>query len=272
MSFNKNYIIPTPFNLVWSQVSGTESYGLEYHLTADLSIRMEELFSGNDEFPLGQYVINDDLRGTEKVNQIQIDNLWRTEFMPAKTSERIQRFFREGNITCFFSERHMKRLEEKWTNGGYTSGKVSVIFQGKIVNEIIELPPKEFKLIMDAFDELNVQATIDYRNSKQEMEEDYREAYEKKIAKREKYAQKNMFDKLREKHVQKKAAFSIGAIVLGISGYIAKRFLSTKGPWGIAASIVLGTIGVICEVYGQTELNNVTNSLLSKVDRGGYNL
>jgi F0F1-type ATP synthase assembly protein I len=270
VSFIQNYIIPTPFKLDWAYVSPSDNNGFDYHLSPDLTVRIEGLFSGRVEFIVPQHILAAD---GIKVAAIEAEHIWKTDYMPGKTNERIQRFFKEGNMTCFFTKAHIDWLVEAFDNNdehAYTSSNVSVLYKGRAVDDIVELPPAEFKMVMEVFDELNVQATIDFRASRETMEEDYQKAYEKKTAERERHSQQSAFDKLKNKGMRKRIAIAIGASVLGVCGHIFRRRLAGAGPWGIAAAILVGTLGIVFDVYGKQELTSVLQSILSKSDRGMF--
>lgn len=251
MSVDIRYLIMRPIQLPWLFVSPLDTKGLEYHLTPDLSICMEGIVSGEQEFIISHIMMG--VEGME-VDAIQADHIFNNEFLPAKSKERTAKAFRNEGVSCFFTIKQMDYLQKLFSERNFMSYTVTVKYKEKKVEEIEMLPPKEFKMISQVFEELDVQFTAPYKTNKGTFEERYEKGYEKKIAMHEEKVKKSLWDKVKEKSVMKRIGTSVGAIALGIGGMLARSKLSAiGGVGGTIAALALGTAGVLLELYGRAE-------------------
>lgn len=259
-----NYTIMKPIQMPWLFVSPLDNKGLEYHLTPDLSICIEGIISGEQEFVISHVVM-----GIEQieVNEIQAEQMFMTEFLPNKSKERISKAFKNEGISCFFSIKQMEYLQNLFTERNFMSYNVSVTYKDKKVEDVAMLPPKEFSLVSSAFDELDVHFNVSHKENKKEFVERYAQGYEKKVAKLEDHSRKNLWEKVKNKNMMKRIGTSLGAIVLGVGGMIARSKLSSGGGiGGMIAGLIFGTAGIVLELYGRQEAE-ITLRQLKVADR-----
>jgi hypothetical protein len=271
MNIHTNYMIMKPMQFPWLFVSPLDTKGLEFHLAPDLSICIEGIISGDQDFMISHIIM-----GVEQieVNEIQAEQMFLTEFLPNKSKERISKAFKNEGISCFFSIKQMEYLQTLFTEKNFMSYSVSVTYRDKKVDDIALLPPKEFNLVSAAFDELDVHWSVSHKENKKEFVERYADGYEKKVAKLEDHSRKDLWGKIKNKNMMKRIGTSIGAIVLGIGGFIARsRLSSSGGAGGIIAGLILGTAGVILEMYGRQEAENTLRQLkvADRAERVAFN-
>lgn len=259
MEVISNYFIMKPFQLPWMYVSPADSKGLEYHLSPDLSIRLDGIISGDLELVIGHIVLA--VEGIE-ANELDAESIFLNEFFPAKSKERIFKSFKDGQSSCFFNSRQMEYLQKLFTEKNFMSYNVTVFYKDKKVEMIEALPPKEFKMVMEVFNELQVQGAVDFKLSREEIEERYEKSYEKKVASLEEKTKKSLWEKVRNKDIRWQLLKSIGSIAIGIGGLIARNILAQRGDvLSSIVAVILGTLGILVELYGRQEAQNTLYSL-----------
>lgn len=271
MDFAKSLMIMKPFQLPWKFVSPANYRGLDYHLSPDLTIRLERIVNNTvrvDEngLPLRAAEDAELLVGQEiflsyedghfgDLSSLGAERIFKNEILSLKNQERIDKCFskQSDNISCFLTESQMAHFHQLFESYIFVCHEVSVRYKGSLIDDIAELPPKEFKLAADAFAELNVvQATVDYSESKQELNDAYHEYLEKKVASRELDDQDSLWDRMKKPGRKKAAAKTIGSLIAGAACWGIKRKLLASKSWiGIVAGTVLSVVGVVCELYGK---------------------
>lgn len=271
MSVDMKYMIMRPIQLPWLFVSPLDTRGLEYHLTPDLSICMEGIISGEQEFIISHVMMG--IEGIE-VNEIVANQMFINEFLPGKSKERLVRAFKNDGVSCFFTIKQMEYLQKLFEERNFMSYNVTVMYKDKRVEEIEMLPPKEFKLVSDVFADLDVQFSCSYKTNKEAFEGRYNEGYEKKIASTETKNKATLWEKVKDKNVLKRIGTSVGAIALGIGGMLVRsKLASLGGVGGTIAALVLGTAGVVLELYGRSEAQDTLVKLKfeQKTERMAFN-
>ncbi|PGQ88243.1 hypothetical protein [Priestia megaterium] len=279
MNIIQNYIIMHPFQLPWRFVSPAHFKGLDYHLSPDLTIRLEGLYSSTVRVNEKNQIVSDPedmelLVGVEiftsysedhfNATGLNAERIFNNEIMSAKSKERINKAFADKNdqLTCFFTESQMNHFQELFESTFYFCSSVTVLYNGKEINDIAELPQKEYKLALAAFAELQVQATIDYKKSKEELEGAYSEYLEKKVAKEDVKQQQSILDRLKNKGVKKGILKAFGALAVGSISWLVKRKLIDSGGWvGSVAAVLIGVAGVGFELYGRQQTQTILRGL-----------
>lgn len=253
MELKFDFHIIKPIQLPWEMVSPTELGGLEYHLSPELSMQMNGIVTGDQVFHVGEQLI---YMGQQEVTGFQIEEVFLNEIMPNKSQERIKKSFREGRSTCFFTSRQMDYFQQLFTERNFMSNDVSVYYKGHRVDDIIQLPSKEYKMIIAAFEELDVKWCLGER-SREETNEKFEESIKENAGKLGDNSKQNAKEKLKDKRFLKRLAIGIGAIMIGIGALIGRKKLSDGKGTGVAiAAVLVGTVGVIMEAFGRQELQN----------------
>lgn len=256
---NQGYAIMKPIQLPWMFVSPSGLKGLDFHLAPDLFIRLEGIISGEQEFIVGHFVLQ--VEGFE-VDELTAEQIFMNEYLPAKSKERINKAFKDGQNSCFFTMKQMEQLQVLFGAKNFMSYDVSVYYKDRKVEDVPSLPPDEFKKISKAFSELDVFGKDSWKETQQEREEKYDQVYMQKTAELEDKQKKSLWEKVKGKGMRKRAGFAFGTIVAGALAFVAQRKLADRG--GILAmvgSVIVGSAAVILELYGSNEAGNVIKQL-----------
>lgn len=267
MSFSKEYMIIEPFNLPWAHVSPANEQGLEYHLSPHLSILIDGIVSGEDKFLISHFLLQLD---NIETNELEGEHIFRTEMLPAKSKERIKRAFDDDETTCFFSTRQMENLQKLFESKNFMSYEVKVVYGGTVVDDVVELPKSAFDLVIEAFEELHVQGTFDFKKHKEDLEEDYRKALETKVSSIEEKSQGNLWSRMKKKGLRKKLAMAMGCLTIGVAGFIGRRMIEPGGMRNTAFSVILGVIGIAAEMYGRNMMEDVIGEVSIGRAKGAF--
>lgn len=259
MKINKQYVILEPLQLPWLYVTPTSDNGLEYHLSTKLSVRINGIVSGEDAFVTSHMLAAID--GLE-VSELEAEQQYEVEIMPGVTRERVAKTFKTGESSAFFTTRQMEALQQLFESKNYISHDVSVHYDGRRVDDVVELPAKEFDLIKHAFADLHVMATIDYKTSKEEIEEAYEKSIKQNAGKLGDESKKNIWERVTSKGVRKRIGVALGSLLVGVGGLVARQKVQTKqGLAPTLVSIACGLAGIVLEMYGRNELQKIMRLL-----------
>lgn len=263
MKIKRNFVITKPMQMEWNRVSPAHYKGLDYHISPELTIRLEEIYSSTVkvdsegrtvqkpeemELIVGQEIFlsyeDDHFKGA---NSIMAESTFKYEIMPLKSQARVKDFFKDstGELTCFFTKGQMEQFEALFETNYFICHKVSVLYKGNPITDIAELPPQEFKIALQAFEDLEVQATMEYKGSVDEMNEAYTEFFKEKVAsasinRKEKIVWKEKFTKSGLKQLSITAASK----VINTTTKIIFFCLFRSPSWR------LGFIGLGCSLLG----------------------
>lgn len=271
MNFGRNLIIMQPFNLPWKFVSPADYKSLDYHLTNDLTIRFEKVYNTTikvdevgapkespDEMELlvGQEIfLSYETGHFSDITSLNAERVFKNEILTMKSQERINKCFadKSGEVSCFFTDSQMEHFQNLFESYYFICHEVSVRYKGSLVDDITNLPQKEFKIAANAFAELNViQATVDYSQSKDELNEAYHHYLEKNVAKVEKEKKSGIWNAFADKKERKETGKVVGSIAIGAALWGIKRKLLASKSWiGIAAGAILSVIGFGFELFGK---------------------
>jgi hypothetical protein len=253
MEIKFDFYIIKPIQLPWEFVSPTELGGLEYHLSPELSVQINGMVTGDTTFHVGEQMIFMD---QQEVTGFQIEEVFLNEIMPNKSQERIIKAFREGRSSCFFTSRQMAFFQQLFTERNFMSNEVSVYYKGIKVKDVTQLPIKEYKMIIAAFEELDVKWCLD-EISKEQVNEKVEQSIKDNAGRLGDSVRQNTKEKLKNKQFLKRLAVGMGAVVVGIGGLIGRKKLSEgKGAWTVVAAVLVGVTGVIMELFGRQELQS----------------
>lgn len=253
------YFIMKPIQLPWMYVSPAGMRGLDYHLSPDVYIRLEGIITGDQEFNIGHTVLG--IEGLE-VNELQAESIFVNEYLPAKSKERVIRAFKDEQSSCFFTTRQMEHLQALFEQHNFMSYSVTVYYRDRKVEDIPSLPRKEYKLVSQAFDDLNVAKQMDYKENREESEQRYEESYKKTAELEEMQIKKSLWAKVRNKGIKKKISMAIGSVAIGVTAVIAQHKLTERGgAISLIAALLIGTAGVFMELYGRNEANQLMRQL-----------
>jgi hypothetical protein len=259
MNIILNHVIMESIQLPWIHVSPIDAKGLEYHLTPDLSIHLNGILSGDLDFLISHIIL--DIEGLQ-INELQAEPIFLNEFLPAKSKERVAKSLKDSETSCFFTTKQMEYLHKLFEERNFMSCDVSVYYQGRRIDDIAELPSKEFKLAIDAFEELNVMAVLNYKKQKGKLKDAYAANFRKKVAAQEDRTTKTLWDRVKHKNMRKKIGLAFGAMISGAFGMIVKSNLATKKGIGFSAvGLVLGTLGIVIEMYGKNQAQQIVQQL-----------
>lgn len=276
MNIIQNFKIMEPFNLPWRYVSPANYKGLEYHLSPNLSIKLEGLYRSTvkvDEKgnPISdvqelEFIVGAELLVYEgfEVDRLNAEQVYMNEIHSTKSQERIKKSFADKRniLSCFFTERQMEMLHKSFETSFFVCSKVTVVFDGKEMEDIAELPQTEYKMALDAFDELNVHGAFEYKGkNKEEMQNAYAHYYEKKVAKEEDKQKAKLWDKVKNKETRRGMVKAFGSLAIGVAGWMIKRRLSSGSVLSAVVGVVAGVISIGAELYGRQQANNVMRSL-----------
>lgn len=254
MNLSMNYHINKPLQLKWMYISPTEDKGLEYHLSPDLSLHIEGIFSGDYIFDIGHIIL-----ALEQVeaNELQADEIFYKEFLPGKSKERVAKAYKDGETSCFFTTRHMEYLQNLFESKNFIASHVALYYKGRKVDDPVELPSKEFQVAMDAFEELEVKWEVDEKASRQEVEEAREQAIKKNAGKLEEKKSRNMWEKIKTKKMLRRLGMAIGSSAIAVTGLLYKKHLMEKPGIGSAlVAIAIGVVSLLAESYVKQEINN----------------
>lgn len=259
MDLTMGHVIMKPIQLPWMYVSPSGLKGLDYHLAPDLFIRLEGIISGEQEFVIGHVVLG--IEGVE-VDEITAEHVFTTEYLPNKSKERITKAFKDEQNSCFFTTKQMEQLQKLFEGRNFMAYNVSVYYQDKKIDDIPTLPPAQFKLISQAFDDLDVFSKQSYKDNKQAHEETYEKCYKVKTAELEDKQKKGLWEKVKQKNLRKRIGIAFGLVASGVGAVIAQRMLVERGgAISLIAALIVGTAGVFAEMYGRNEAGNTLRQL-----------
>jgi hypothetical protein len=259
MNLNSGYMVMRPIQLPWMYATPSGLKGLDYHLSPDLFIRMEGILTGDKEFNISHIILA--LEGVE-VNELQAEHIFLNEYLPAKSKERIAKAFKDEQVSCFFTVKHMEYLQKLFESQNFMSYDISVYYKDRKVEDIPTLPPKEFKLISQVFDDLDVLQKLSHKENRKEIEEKYEECYREKIAATEDQVKKNLWKQIQHTDLKKHIGKAVGSVAFGIAAVILQQMLTSRGGIiSITAAFVVGTLGVFMELYGRNEAQNTLRQL-----------
>lgn len=266
-----NYSIKQPMQLPWMFTSPSGLKGIEYHLSPSLSIQFDDIISGDMEFVISHVIL-----GLEKmeVNELQAEEIFKIEYLPAKSKERVVKSLSDKEVSCFFTARQMEHLQKMFEERNFMSLNVSVLYKGKKVDHIAYLPPTEFELVYKAFEEFDVVAEHSHKKNRDKDTETYHETFknQKKVASLEDRSPTKLWDRVKEPKVSKRIAKAVGSVAIGVISIFAQRRLANIGGfWSALSALVIGTIGVFSELYGRQEAQSTLHTLrVDKNDRGVF--
>ena len=267
MEFIQNFFTLKPLHFHWIEVSPADERGLDYHLSPNLCLRIEEIFSGSQEFSISEILVSleDQVQSDNPaINRMQEEHIFMREMMPNKTQARITRHFRDPDISIFFNNKQMDYLEELFENHNFIAKRITVMLNGHRVDDIIELGPSDFKLVMEMFEELEVQGGIDYVENKKEFMDAYNDYFREKVAKHSESQREGFWAKMKRKDERKKILKTSLFITLGVACWVGKRVLLSCGWPGKLCAIPLGAVGVVFDMHGQAEAMGLLRSVKIK--------
>lgn len=259
MDLNLGYSIMKPIQLPWMYVSPSGLRGLDFHLSPDLFVRLEGIITGDKEFVTGHIVLG--IEGVE-VDEIQAEHIFMNEYFPNKSKERIARAFKSEQNSCFFTTKQMEHLQKLFETNNFMACNVSVYYKDHKVEDVPSLPPAQFKLVSQAFDNLDVFQKMSHKENKQVLNEKFDANYQAKTAELEDKTKKNLWEKVKHKNLRKRIGMAAGSVAVGITALIAQRKLVERGgAISLIAALIIGTVGVFVELYGRNEVSSTLKQL-----------
>ena len=241
MNIERNYIIMEPLKLDWTKVSPAHFTALDYHLTEDLFIRFEGLhvltatnvkgeekkIHEKEDFLVGLHCLvasEHDLQSGD-TSPAELEHKFNTEIMPLKTWERINKAFskRGPEISCFFGEREMRYFENEFEEQFINCSSLTIHKKNGKVDDIAQLGKEDYKIVMDLFELMHVQATVDMKQSKEELEAEYKECFEKNAGMKELVEEKKIWDQFKSGPSVKNMIGSALCTVASVGAWILKR-------------------------------------------------
>lgn len=271
MEFFHSYFTMQPLELDWMKVSpAAEGGGIEYHLTPDLFLRIEDIVSGNNNFIISEFIMDLEAgkgKEGEVANRMADEATFAREYLANKSQARVTRSFEDPDISAFFRRDHIDILEVQFQNNQYFAGSITVFYRNQKVDDVLELGKDDFRIVTRLFDDLGVQGSVDFRKNKEEFEQKYDEALKEKVASRESEVKKSVWNRLTKKESRKQTITALATTAIGVAGWVAKRALmSMFGIWGKLAAVVVGTVGICLEAYGRNELGEIVRGLKVKAE------
>ena len=257
MEFNDYFFTMKPIQLPWAKVSPANAQGLDYHLSPNLTLRIEGIFSGDQEFFISEVLLRLENMSAEEdgvIDALMEEQIFQREIMPNKTQGRISRHFKEPDISVFFTAKQMAALEDMFNNNRFIAQTITVLLNGNKVNDIYELGPQDFRLVLDAFDDLEIDMKISHKESKEEFMEAYNENFEKKVAAKEDKERTTFWEKISRKGDRKRIIKTVLVSMAAVGCWIAKKALASQGWKGKLCAVPIGVLGVILDMYSQTEM------------------
>lgn len=235
-----HYALLEPFALNWKYVAPKSFTELEVFLNPGLSIVIDRISSGKNDFAIGAYL-------TESKNK----KLFADEFLVRRSIERINRTFAIDEVSAFFTPAEADELKALFEEERFIAKDIKVYKEGEEV-DIFKLDEDDFSDVMTMFVDMGVRQTLEFGEQGEMFEtlrtDMYEQAYEKA---KKAYAAKSPKGKTTRKTLYKKVAVGIGGVFAGAVLKQVSKKLMTKGIWGIAAgalinvtSLIVGLIGV----------------------------
>lgn len=271
MDLKTGYSIMRPIQLPWMFVSPSGLSGLDYHLSPDVFIRFEGIISNEKEFKIAHAIL--EIEKIE-VSELEAEEIFESQYLPAKSKERVSKSLKNQQTSCFFTARQMEALSQFFEARKHMVLDVSVYYKDRKVDEIATLPNDEFHLVSKAFDELDVFWKDSHRQNKEAYETMRAEVYKEKTAELEIGQKKKLWDRVKNKGVRKRIATAVATVAGGIASLIIQRALVQRGgATALAGAFIFGTIGVFVELYGRNEANDTLRMLqFDGKERMGFNL
>lgn len=276
MNIVQGYRIMDPFNLPWRFVSPANYKGLEYHLSPNLSLKLEGLYRSTvkvdekgkpvSETQEIEFCVGNDLLWFENfdVDKLNAERVFINEIFATKSQERINKAFADKNgiLSVFFTERQMEFFQESFESTFFVCSKVTVVFNGKEIDDPVELPPADYKLVLEAFDVLHVVGILDHSENREVLQDRYVHFYEKKVAKEEDRQKQKLWDKVKNKETKRDLVKAFGSLAIGVAGLMLRRKLANAGGvfFGFVG-VIIGAVSIGFELYGRQQTNNALRSL-----------
>lgn len=245
---DKRYIIMEKFNLPWAYVSPLSLTAMEYHLNEDLSLRMDGIRCGDTPFVIGSEILA--LENYKVEGDLEVDFSFRMNILSMKSKERVAKVFKGGDskLSCFLNERQMEAFEKLFEENHFSCSDLAIFYKGQQINDVYELPKKEFALVMSIFDDLNVLGTMDYKSSNKALTDEYVRSLNAKVATAGDETKKSMMQKIKGKGMKKDMAITAGTVLLSSIGFVAKHMLVKRSGIGSGiAAVIFSCIGIVSQ-------------------------
>jgi hypothetical protein len=245
----RNFSIVEPFKLDWRLAAPRDFETLELFITPQVSMVFHNITNGKTPFKIGAYLMED----PNKVKQFMV------ELMPQRSQARIEKAFKDEEVSAFFTLEDAKGLETLFEEEGFICRQIEVLYDGHPVS-IPELPEAEFEKVIRTFAELRVVSTMDFQKQWEGIEEqidDIREDVARGMRKRQAERDAKTVGMTKRTMTMRGA---LSAVLIGVSAVtagISKRILSDTGWKKKVAGVALGLISAATGIAGKHLADNV---------------
>lgn len=252
----KNFAIVEPFGLDWKYVMPHDYETLEYCVTPTVSVLFHKITNGKNPFHIGSFIMEDASRRAQFNNEI----------MPQRSQERIERAFKDEEISVFFALEDAKALDVLFKEEGFICRRLEVREHGRPV-DILNLDEADFNKVVMLFGEWKVMATTDFDKQWENITEEAAEIREE-IAKGMRQKQAARDEKamgVTKKTLIQRSALATGLIALGTAAAaIGKAMFERKTKLTFVVGLVSSLVSVVAGNAGR----KLTGEVLEHVGKG----
>lgn len=219
---------------------------MEYFLTPDLSIGVDRMSNGKNDFAIGAYL-------TESMNKA----IFETEHLVKRSAERVKSSFDKEDISVYFTPAEAKDMEALFEEERFIARKI-VVYKGGREIDIFELDEEEFSKVMEAFVTLGVQQSIDFQNEKESFENLRSDMYDGAFKKaREAFASRmKKRDRVTKKDLYRQGGIGTAIVIAGGLLRNAGKVVAKKGFLGMIAGAICNLASVVCGMVGVKYVNS----------------
>lgn len=244
-----HYSILQPFNLNWKFTAPKSFTELEYFLTPSLSIGIDRMSNGKNDFAVGAYL-------TGGMNR----TLFTNEHLVKRSDERTKNAFDKEDVSVYFTPAEAKDIEALFTEERFIARQIKIYKNGN-PRDLFALDEDDFSKVMEAFVELGIQQSIDFKTEKESFEDlrgdMYQEAYKKA---RESFSnQMKKRERVTKKELYKQVGIGSGCVIVGGLLKNANRVLRTKGFFGFVAGAVCNLASVVVGMIGMRHVDGAVS-------------
>lgn len=244
------FAITDPFNINWKYAVPKDFDTLEVFLKPGLSIVLSEISNGPKRFAIGAYLAG----GPDRKR-------FNSEILPGRSMERVEKAFKDDNVSAFFGAKEAKELQELFESEKFICRKVE-INSTEYANNLFGLPRDEYALVLDFFTETGVQQVADIKASR-ELFEDLKETANKEAKeeyRRERKAGMTGATKTQRKKNRREGWIGGGFIFVAAVSRMIGKALSEHGFFGKLAGIGLSLVATACSLTGVRLMANVAEN------------
>lgn len=235
-----HYSILQPLKLNWKYTAPRSFTEMELFITPTLSLGIERMSNGKNDFSIGAYLTGGMDRGA-------FDNI----YLVKRSTERVQAAFNKEEVSVFFTPTEAQEMEKLFEDERFIARQVRVMKNGQTA-DLFALDEEDFERVMTTFTEMGVQQSIDFQTEREAFTNLRTDMYEAafKEAKTAFFQRNKLQERVTKKELYIQGGMG-GALIIG--GALLKKagkILMTKGFFGALAGGLCYLASTICGIVG----------------------